>query len=252
MKSYWKIFRRALVRALIKSPFDLAHYFCKGKGLEIGAMSSPYAFGSGCVVKYADIYETNELKNIVGKIPLPNLYQGFYVPISYQLKPPRYGLEMIEPNSFDFVYSSHSLEHTPNPIWALIEQLRVVKPGGIVYAAIPNKSHTYDAKRTPTSVEKLTQKYLDLDFEHTFEEALDVVTNTIDHPLYELNKQNANVYAQQILDEKEGIHHFFVFDELNTLAMLIFVAKTTRATIEYFSAAEGRDIQFALRKPAVT
>jgi SAM-dependent methyltransferase len=248
MKNLWKIFRRTLVRALIKSPFDMAHYFCKGNGLEIGAMSAPYAFGNKCTVEYADIYDTNQLKKIIGKIPLPNLYQGSYVPIKYQLKAPHYGLEMIASNFFDFVYSSHSLEHTPNPIWALIEQLRVIKTGGIIYAAIPNKNYTYDINRNSTPVEKLIQKYVDLEFEHTFGEALDVVVNTVDHPLYKLHKANAKMYAQQILSEKEGIHHFFVFDEVNTLDMLLYISEISKATIEYFSASKGRDIQFALRK----
>jgi SAM-dependent methyltransferase len=248
MKNLYKIFRRALVRVLIKNPFDMAHYFCKGKGLEIGAMSAPYAFGAKCVVEYADIYDTNKLKKIIEKIPLPNLYRESYVPIKYQLKAPHYGLEMIASNFFDFVYSSHSLEHTPNPIWALVEQLRVIKTGGIIYAAIPNKNNTYDINRNSTPVEKLIQKYVDLVFEPTFDEALDVVVNTVGHPLYELHKSNAKMYAQQILIEKEGIHHFFVFDELNTLSMLLYVSKFSKATIEYFSASKDRDIQFALRK----
>jgi hypothetical protein len=87
-----------------------------GNGLEVGAMSSPYPFGGRCVVEYADIHDETTLKNIIDKIPLPNLYRGKFVKATYQLKAPRYGLDMIKSNSLDFVFSSHSLEHTPNPI----------------------------------------------------------------------------------------------------------------------------------------
>ena len=237
-----------MVRILIKSPFDLAYYFCKGNGLEIGALSSPYVFGRGCSVKYADIYEAKTLQHILSMIPIPSLYRGTFVTIDFLLKPPRFGLEMICSNSFDFVFSSHSLEHTPNPIWALTESLRVTKPAGVVYVIIPNKKYTYDARRLSTPIEKLIEKYERLDFSHSFEEALDVVLNTMSHPLYDQNKNKAAIYAQEILDKKEGIHHFYVFDERNTLEMLLFIAKTTCASVEYFAASKGRDIHFALRK----
>ena len=43
-------------------------------------------------------------------------------------------------DGFDAVYSSHVLEHTPNPREALAQQLAVVKPGGLVVAHTPNGS----------------------------------------------------------------------------------------------------------------
>lgn len=42
---------------------------------------------------------------------------------------------------FDAVYSSHVLEHVPNPLAALREQLALVVPGGLVVAHTPNGSH---------------------------------------------------------------------------------------------------------------
>ena len=41
---------------------------------------------------------------------------------------------------FDMVYSCHVLEHTPNPRTVLLEQLDLVKPGGLVVAHTPNGS----------------------------------------------------------------------------------------------------------------
>ena len=116
LRSAWKKLRQSIARRLLKNPFDVAHYLCVGNGLEVGAMSSPYPFGGRCVVEYADIHDETTLKNIIDKIPLPNLYRGKFVKATYQLKAPRYGLDMIKSNSLDFVFSSHSLEHTPNPI----------------------------------------------------------------------------------------------------------------------------------------
>jgi SAM-dependent methyltransferase len=41
-------------------------------------------------------------------------------------------------NEFDFLYASHVLEHFSNTIEVLKEWLRVVKPGGYVYFAVPD------------------------------------------------------------------------------------------------------------------
>lgn len=45
-----------------------------------------------------------------------------------------------EAESFDAVYSCHVLEHVPNPEQTIREQLRLVRPGGLVLAHTPNGS----------------------------------------------------------------------------------------------------------------
>jgi ubiquinone/menaquinone biosynthesis C-methylase UbiE len=49
--------------------------------------------------------------------------------------------------SFDLVYSSHSLEHAHDPQQAVKEFLRVVRPGGVIAVEVPVD---YD-KENPTS-----------------------------------------------------------------------------------------------------
>jgi ubiquinone/menaquinone biosynthesis C-methylase UbiE len=48
-------------------------------------------------------------------------------------------LEFAE-NTFDLVYSFHSLEHIPTPEKALMEMARVLRPGGTYLIGTPNKS----------------------------------------------------------------------------------------------------------------
>ena len=128
-------------------------------------------------------------------IPSENLYDKKLVELDYILKPPKFFLEDIEDNKFDFVYSSQVLEHTPNPIAAIIEQLRIVNKNGIVYAVLPNKRYTYDRLRKITPAKDLIKKFENQIFDHTVEEALDVVENSDSHKLYELHKENALEYA---------------------------------------------------------
>ena len=175
---------------------DMAHYFCKGVGLEIGALCYPYLFNKDCKLKYADIFENSKLRNILDDIPAENLYHKKLVELDYILKPPKFFLEDIEDNKFDFVYSSHVIEHTPNPIAAIIEQLRIVNKNGIVYAVLPNKRYTYDRLRKVTPAKDLIKKFENQIFDHTVEEALDVVENSDSHNLYELHKEDALEYAK--------------------------------------------------------
>jgi 2-polyprenyl-3-methyl-5-hydroxy-6-metoxy-1,4-benzoquinol methylase len=45
--------------------------------------------------------------------------------------------------NFDAVYSSHVLEHIPDPRSTILKQLTLVKPGGLVVAHTPNGSRAY-------------------------------------------------------------------------------------------------------------
>ena len=60
---------------------------------------------------------------------------------------------------YDFVLSSHSLEHMANPIKALKEWQRVVKPGGHFLIVLPYHLWTFDRMRIPTAVEHMLEDY---------------------------------------------------------------------------------------------
>ncbi len=62
-------------------------------------------------------------------------------------------------NEYDFVVSSHVLEHLADPISAIYEWKRVVKNNGLIYCAIPDKRFTFDRKRKRTSLEHLIKDY---------------------------------------------------------------------------------------------
>jgi SAM-dependent methyltransferase len=58
-------------------------------------------------------------------------------------------------HALDYVIASHVLEHVANPVAALVEWYRVVRPGGIVYLIVPNRLATFDRSRELTPVEHL-------------------------------------------------------------------------------------------------
>ncbi len=71
-------------------------------------------------------------------------------------------LSSIEDESLDFVVANHFLEHCEDPIGALQHHSRVLKPGGVVYLALPDRRRQdVDRGREPVSVEHLVRDHED-------------------------------------------------------------------------------------------
>jgi SAM-dependent methyltransferase len=60
-------------------------------------------------------------------------------------------LGSIANGSYDFLLASHILEHVANPLRALGEFHRVLKPDGYLLIAVPDRKHTFDHRRPVTS-----------------------------------------------------------------------------------------------------
>jgi SAM-dependent methyltransferase len=60
-------------------------------------------------------------------------------------------LASITDGSYDFLLASHILEHVANPLRALQEFHRVVKPNGSLLIAVPNQLHSFDHRRPLTT-----------------------------------------------------------------------------------------------------
>ena len=60
---------------------------------------------------------------------------------------------------YDFVLSCNSLEHIANPIRALEEWARVIKPSGHLLLVLPNKRNNFDHRRTTTAFSHLLDDY---------------------------------------------------------------------------------------------
>lgn len=61
--------------------------------------------------------------------------------------------------AYDFVLSSHMLEHTANPIRALLEWKRLLANDGILVLLLPDKRHTFDHRRTVTTLAHLIDDF---------------------------------------------------------------------------------------------
>lgn len=61
--------------------------------------------------------------------------------------------------SWDYVLSSHVLEHFDDPIRALKEWYRVVRPGGYIFIIVPHRDRTFDREEERTSLEELIRRH---------------------------------------------------------------------------------------------
>jgi SAM-dependent methyltransferase len=68
-------------------------------------------------------------------------------------------LKPIGESTYDVLLSSHNLEHFANPVKALKEWRRVLRPGGALILILPFYKATFDHRRKPTSVEHMLNDF---------------------------------------------------------------------------------------------
>jgi SAM-dependent methyltransferase len=56
---------------------------------------------------------------------------------------------------FDYIIAAHVLEHIPDPISFLQDLCKLLREGGVILLAIPDKRHTFDASREVTPIEHI-------------------------------------------------------------------------------------------------
>jgi SAM-dependent methyltransferase len=68
-------------------------------------------------------------------------------------------ISLVTNDEYDFVFSSHSLEHIANPLKAIKEWLRITKNGGYIIIVVPEKSECFDHKRNYSKFSTLLSQY---------------------------------------------------------------------------------------------
>jgi len=125
----------------------------------------------------------------------------------------------IADSSYDFLLSSHNLEHFANPVKALKEWQRVLKPGGALVLLLPYYRDTFDHLRKPSTVPHMLndfdQNIREDDLTHLPEilEKHDLTLDTAAGSKQDFHNRSLDNFLNRCLD-----HH--VFDERNSRKFL--------------------------------
>ncbi len=224
---------------------DIAPDLLQGLGIEIGAFTKPI---EGIKPLYIDKFET-----FAGETCLLD-YFGEAVSLPFH------------DNSLDYIANSHVFEHVANPVAALVEWYRVLKPGGVVYMVVPDKFYTFDAQRPLTPVVHMLEDFnkgvTDCDPTHIDDFVFGIDWSAVfpDTPPEEHDaqrKEHAAKYKEEIENNREINIHFHVFVPENFIELIEAVSEDksieaefyVEKTIEQFPARHANGFLAILRKP---
>jgi SAM-dependent methyltransferase len=136
----WRLIRRQ------RSEF-VSGYLTGMQGIEIGASShNRFYLDAINVDRFAGndtVYKREERRLVLHTVKVDVVAPGDDLPF--------------DDNSYDFVFSSHVIEHFPDPIKALVEWVRVARSYVVVIA--PHRNRTFDVENPLTTVAELLERH---------------------------------------------------------------------------------------------
>lgn len=139
-------------RQLLRTRKKISKRFIAGNGIEIGALHEPLFVSRRALVTYVDRLGEEGLRKHYPELKYHSLAHTSVVDDGESLK-------TFPDGSLDFVISNHVLEHCENPLRSLDNWLRVLKPSGVIYLAVPDKRFTFDCDRPVTPLSHVIRDY---------------------------------------------------------------------------------------------
>jgi SAM-dependent methyltransferase len=133
---------------------DLARRYLRGSGIEIGAMALPMRVPPSVQVHQLDRMSRAELIESEGPAMRGVGADPEHI-VEIDIVDDAATLAKVSDASVHFVVANHVLEHLEDPIGALQNMIRVLRPGGTLLLTLPDPAHSFDARRPPTSVAHL-------------------------------------------------------------------------------------------------
>jgi SAM-dependent methyltransferase len=212
-----------------------ARYLC-GRGIEIGALLQPLPVPRRARVRYVDRLPVEELRKHYPQFDARRLVRVDHIDDGERL-------DTFADGSQDFVIANHVIEHMEDPLGAVCNWLRVLRPGGVLYCALPDKRHTFDRDRPETSLDHMIRDHGESPRWSRTAHYREFVRNVERFP-------DAEVCERAAAMEAMGYSvHFHVWTPQSFVRFLLHVADTTplRFDIELVQA-NGAETIFILRR----
>lgn len=131
-----------------------ADQFLTGEGIEVGALHNPQKVPATVKVRYVD-----KITVATQRAHFPELDQEDLTEVD--IIDDGESLATITDDTLDFVIANHVVEHFENPIKGILNMLRVLKSGGVLFLSVPDKRFTFDKDREVTPFEHVLRDYRD-------------------------------------------------------------------------------------------
>lgn len=119
-------------------------------------------------------------------------------------------------NKFENLVSSNVIEHSPNPIWFLLNFHFISSENGYQFHAIPNYRYTFDQYRQPTPVEHIIEDFERMTWFNDDTHNQDYIQSAIE-------KHGHQRTFHETYPVSYPFMHFHVFDEKNVQELLEYV-----------------------------
>lgn len=197
--------------AFIASHFDLDRQVlfsrCKGRGVELGPGPNPHIRpGPKTEVFYVEQKAPDEWVSLYGehyKMDFDPALAPFYVVgEAHRIA--------VQPESLDFIYSSHVFEHLVNPLGHLEIWSGLLRKGGEVLMVIPDYIGSKDFLANASTMEEVLSEYRQGGFDPS-----------LDHYRRYGHARGNPEKAQSLFDKKSSIHmHYYSNDNMRELLQL--------------------------------
>jgi SAM-dependent methyltransferase len=238
VKSYLRRAKRALRRAVSGERISretLAREYLSGDGIEIGALHRPLVVSSRARVRFVDRMPVAQLRE-----QYPELQALPLVPLDIVDDGEK--LSTLPGGSQDFVIANHFLEHCEDPLGTVANIMRVLKPGGVFYLAVPDKRSTFDCQRLVTPIEHIVH-------DHDAGPAGSRIGHYEEwvHLVYGMQGDAAAAETRKLLDMNYSIH-FHVWDAAAFLKFLSLAQERVGFNLE-LCMQHNEEVIAIVRKP---
>lgn len=185
----------------------------RGRCLEIGAADcATVSTRPGLQVEYLDYFTPEQLRQMyqsapAGKLTLPDIVDDAQT------------MTKVPSETYDALVASHVIEHMKNPIGAIEQWVRVLKPAGVLYLITPDKRTTFDKPRPRTTLEHLVLDYQSPSAERDLEHALEISIYS-----HGLRAAQAVADARHLLANRPCALHYHTFIPQDMAAMIQWFA----------------------------
>ena len=127
-------------------------------GVEIGPLTAPVVTRDMGFIRYVDHITTEDLK--LKYADFRDVDTSKIVDVDYVLGDQNLSILLSPEAPFDYFVASHVVEHVPDLVGWFREIHAVLKPGGVLSLAIPDKQYCLDYYRTSTKPAEVIEAYL--------------------------------------------------------------------------------------------